>query len=388
MSRKAKKAMAVALTAGMLASTVATPVMAATEGWKKNSTGWWYQNADGSWPSSKWEKINGSWYYFDANGYMKANSWAQDKAGKWYYLGVNGAMKTNSWAQDKAGLWYFVGADGAMVTNTWAKDKNALWYYLGADGVMEAGKWITTGDKSYFLDADGVMQSGVITVEGKTYYLGAANDGSRKTGEIEIAGTKYNFGADGACTSETVPAAYKHFDKNGNEIIPEIEVEQVSDLTCEITNALSDYKEYGNVVIAGNNAYLKVLVTDSKGKPVVNTPVAIKKEHRAGAYEHYEPQSLVENTNSEGYATFVFTAKKETKDGVPYYDIDATTPNSDELMTITATAVQINKSKTIDLSFAYVDLGDVNLNNHDDEHDSLVEKSDCHRKHRLLCLPL
>ena len=74
MSRKAKKAMAVALTAGMLASTAATPVMAATEGWKKNSTGWWYQNADGSWPANKWEKINGSWYYFDANGYMKANS--------------------------------------------------------------------------------------------------------------------------------------------------------------------------------------------------------------------------------------------------------------------------------------------------------------------------
>ena len=395
MSRKAKKAMAVALTAGMLASTAATPVMAATEGWKKNSTGWWYQNADGSWPASKWEKINGSWYYFDANGYMKANSWAQDASGKWYYLGVNGAMKVNSWAQDASGKWYFVGADGAMmanswaqdasgkwyflgadgamVTNTWAKDSSNLWYYLGADGVMEAGKWITVGDKSYFLAADGVMQSGVITVEGKTYYLGAANDGSRKTGEIEIAGTKYNFGADGACTSETVPAAYKHFDKNGNEIIPEIEVEQVSDLTCEITNALSDYKEYGNVVIAGNNAYLKVLVTDSKGKPVVNTPVAIKKEHRAGAYEHYEPQSLVENTNAEGYATFVFAAKKDTTGGVPYYDIEATTPYSDELMTITATAVQINKSKKIDLSFAYVDLGDVNLNNHDDEHDSLVE---------------
>mgnify|MGYP002514086929 CR=1 FL=1 len=48
MSRKAKKAMAVALTAGMLASTAVTPVMAATQGWKQNSKGWWYQNADGS----------------------------------------------------------------------------------------------------------------------------------------------------------------------------------------------------------------------------------------------------------------------------------------------------------------------------------------------------
>ena len=53
------------------------------EGWKKNSTGWWYVNADGSYPTNKWQKINNVWYYFDSNGYMKANSWHTHSDGYW-----------------------------------------------------------------------------------------------------------------------------------------------------------------------------------------------------------------------------------------------------------------------------------------------------------------
>lgn len=54
--------------------------------WKKNSTGWWYVNADGSYPTNKWQKINNVWYYFDSNGYMKANAWHKHSDGYWYYL--------------------------------------------------------------------------------------------------------------------------------------------------------------------------------------------------------------------------------------------------------------------------------------------------------------
>ena len=96
MLRKTKKAIAVVLTAGMLMGAVSTPVVAATEGWKKDGTGWWYQNANGSYPKNKWEKINGAWYYFDARGYMLANSWVQDKFGKKYYMGNDGSMIIDS----------------------------------------------------------------------------------------------------------------------------------------------------------------------------------------------------------------------------------------------------------------------------------------------------
>ena len=221
MSRKAKKAMAVALTAGMLASTAVTPVMAATQGWKQNSKGWWYQNADGSYPANKWSQINGKWYYFDANGYMLANAWVKDSKGKWYFVGKDGAMKTNAWAQDKDGLWYWLTDDGSMKEGGWAKINS---------------KW-------YFFKNDGVMQSGVITVDGKTYYMGASTDGAMKTGEVNVKGTDYTFDeVNGDCTSEKAPAADKFFDKTGKEVTPEIEVEQVAGMTAEITNALPKYK--------------------------------------------------------------------------------------------------------------------------------------------------
>ena len=62
------------------------------EGWQKNSTGWWYQNADGSYPANKWQQIDNVWYYFDERGYMKSNTWYKHSDGNWYYLLPNGAM--------------------------------------------------------------------------------------------------------------------------------------------------------------------------------------------------------------------------------------------------------------------------------------------------------
>ena len=65
-----------------------------TEGWQKDSKGWWYQNADGSYIKSAWKKISGNWYYFGSDGYMAADAW-QSYQGSWYYLGSDGAMVTD-----------------------------------------------------------------------------------------------------------------------------------------------------------------------------------------------------------------------------------------------------------------------------------------------------
>lgn len=77
------------------------------EGWKQDATGWWYQNADGSYPANAWKQVNGKWYYFEANGYMAANKWINGT----YYVGSDGAMLTNTTTPDG----YQVGADGAWV---------------------------------------------------------------------------------------------------------------------------------------------------------------------------------------------------------------------------------------------------------------------------------
>ena len=134
-----------------------------TEGWKKNSTGWWYQYADGSYPKNKWSKINDVWYYFDGSGYMYANKWLKHTDGSWYYLADNGAMVENGWKKINSKWYYFI-KGGAMKTG-WLKDDDK-WYYLDADnGDMKTDHMVKGADGWYYLDKDGVMVTdGTFTV--------------------------------------------------------------------------------------------------------------------------------------------------------------------------------------------------------------------------------
>ena len=102
---------------------------AATQGWKKNSTGWWYSYSDGTYPVDSWKKISGKWYHFNKRGYMQTG-WKKID-GEWYYLNSNGAMQTG---------W---------------KKISGKWYYFGGNGVMRTGL-VTVKGVDYFLNSDGV----------------------------------------------------------------------------------------------------------------------------------------------------------------------------------------------------------------------------------------
>lgn len=122
--------------------------------WKRNDTGWWYVNSDGSYPTNKWQKINNVWYYFDSNGYMKANSWHKHSDGYWYYLLPSGAMATG-WVLI-SNKWYYFKEDGKMATG-WVKYKDH-WYYLDAkDGDMKSNQFIKSGNGWYYIKPDGTM---------------------------------------------------------------------------------------------------------------------------------------------------------------------------------------------------------------------------------------
>lgn len=111
--RKRKGAVILALAMMLLL----VPVMAQAGTWRQNYIGWWWQEADGSWPSNEWKSINGNWYLFDADGYIRYG-WYWDGT-NWYYLGgkSDGAMKTG-W-QVVNGNWYYMYKDGRMAANTW-----------------------------------------------------------------------------------------------------------------------------------------------------------------------------------------------------------------------------------------------------------------------------
>lgn len=58
--------------------------------WKYDSTGFWYQKQDGSYPKG-WYKVVNTWYYFDTTtGYMKTG-WIKDND-NWYYFTNQGMV--------------------------------------------------------------------------------------------------------------------------------------------------------------------------------------------------------------------------------------------------------------------------------------------------------
>ena len=77
-----------------------------TEGWKKDSNGWWYRHKDGSYPKDCWKKIDNEWYYFDSEGYALASQWKYDD---WdaYYLDADCKMVKNQ--------TLIIGSDGKLV---------------------------------------------------------------------------------------------------------------------------------------------------------------------------------------------------------------------------------------------------------------------------------
>lgn len=77
-----------------------------TEGWKLDNTGWWWQNADGTYPVNQWRYLGSKWYFFNESGYMRTGwvSWN----GAWYYCDGSGAMLTDTYTPDG----YYVDANG------------------------------------------------------------------------------------------------------------------------------------------------------------------------------------------------------------------------------------------------------------------------------------
>ena len=94
--------------------------------WKKNSTGWWYSYADGSYAIG-WALIDNTWYYFNSSGYMQTG-W-QLIGGTWYYMNSSGAMQTG-W-QRIGNTWYYFYESGAMATNI----------YISCGYIDSSGAW-------------------------------------------------------------------------------------------------------------------------------------------------------------------------------------------------------------------------------------------------------
>ena len=85
----------------------------AMAGWQSDSTGWWWQNEDGSYPSNTWQWIDGNGdgvsesYYFGPDGYMLTNTTTPDG----YQVNADGAWAVNGVVQTQT-------TQPAQTTNT------------------------------------------------------------------------------------------------------------------------------------------------------------------------------------------------------------------------------------------------------------------------------
>ena len=140
---------------GVLACFGIAPTLS-TVGWHEDAKGWWFQNADGTYPKNEWMRVYWDWYYFDGDGYA-VKGWQEiEYNGKkekfyfniscqmvtgwqylenhWYYFSGNGVMlkglQTLSWAGVTS--TYLFNENGILVQN----DSVNLTVYANPDGTI------------------------------------------------------------------------------------------------------------------------------------------------------------------------------------------------------------------------------------------------------------
>ena len=191
--------------------TMAAPDETGRGTWMRDSIGWWWRRADGTYPHSQWVGIGGSRYYFYDSGYM-ATGWFRDGAdwfflapsgaliggwlldgGQWYYLDPSsGVMRTGMTGVD--GTWYYLDSSGAMRTG-WQHLADG-WHFFASNGAQMGG-WLLDGGQWYYLDpSSGVMRTGMTGVDGTWYYLDSS--GAMRTGWQHLADGWHFFASNGA----------------------------------------------------------------------------------------------------------------------------------------------------------------------------------------------
>ena len=125
---------------------------------------------------------------------VQAAGWKQNKNGYWWQENDYSYPK-NQW-KTIYGKQYHFNSGGYMDTG-WTK-VDGRWYYLGArnDGAKKT-YWQKVYGKYYWLGSNGVMRTGWQKVYNKYYWLGGSNDGAMKTGWVRLNGKYYWLGNNG-----------------------------------------------------------------------------------------------------------------------------------------------------------------------------------------------
>ena len=157
-------------------------------GWNQDGTGYWYQNRDGSYPSSGVVGIEGKEYLFNDAGYMMTG-W-QQLGGNWYYFDTASGAKALGWVCVDGTNYYFDPLKSGAMQKGWILLDNS-WYYLNESTGGQVNGWLEQGGKWYYMNPanGGVMQTGWLDLNGERYYF---EGGVMKTGAFSYGGFMYD----------------------------------------------------------------------------------------------------------------------------------------------------------------------------------------------------
>lgn len=116
--------------------------------WKQNSTGWWYQNDDGSNPAATWKQIEDKWYYFKSDGYMNTG-WIK-LSNQWYYCELTGEMRSSDLQTDV--FTFRFSPDGScpnFYENT-IPSSQAGWSIFNTSSLATLTETLASGDVIYY----------------------------------------------------------------------------------------------------------------------------------------------------------------------------------------------------------------------------------------------
>ena len=187
------------------------------EQWIKDTKGWWYRYADGTWPTG-WAKLPWSmstkpdkkdWFFFNKNGYMQTG-WIKDN-GWWYYLDpIDGYMHTG-WLQYRNRMCYLEPDE----------KKNQGHAYMNERAVID-GKAYQFDSDCYATEISSTSDNIVIDVNKKFIDVSEFNDVDWVKAKSELNGALVRCGLRGSLKSNSqyykkIRKDFK-FDKNVSEL--------------------------------------------------------------------------------------------------------------------------------------------------------------------------
>lgn len=131
-------------------------------------------------------------------------------------------------------------------------------------------------------------------------------------------------------------------------------------ITAEVTNPYTDNegKEYPNTVLIGDDMSIRVRVVNAKGEPTGNSQITLNMEPLYGnCDECFEIRDHYVSTDNDGYAVFTLGLTSE------YAGKMNAVTQAYQSFSVTATESSSNKKAEITVSFAYIDLTGILVEN-------------------------